>query len=141
MEKNKLVFGLHLLLNYSHLFLAALKLEKRDVQASQTLRAALIKAEQTNPGLTHELVKGIIRKLSTLKIKIITKYLFLSYHGNINLFFADKGSLNVNMYESILRLQGAQQALSDSSDRKYIRPQLCSTTFILSLSFFNFFKT
>jgi hypothetical protein len=141
LEKNKLVFGLHLLLNYSHLFLAALKLEKRDVQASQTLRAALIKAEQTNPGLTHELVKGIIRKLSTLKIKIITKYLFLSYHGNINLFFADKGSLNVNMYESILRLQGAQQALSDSSDRKYIRPQLCSTTFILSLSFFNFFKT
>jgi len=65
-----------------------LQLEKRDVVASQTLRAALTKAEQTNPGLTYELVKGIIRK----------------------------GNLNVNMYESVLRLQGAQQALSDTSD-------------------------
>ncbi|CRK93393.1 CLUMA_CG006929, isoform A [Clunio marinus] len=65
-----------------------LQLEKRDVVASQTLRAALTKAEQTNPGLTYELVKGIIHK----------------------------GNLNVNMYESVLRLQGAQQALSDTSD-------------------------
>lgn len=31
--------------------------------ASQALRNALTKAEQTNPGLTFELVKGIIRKL------------------------------------------------------------------------------
>ncbi|XP_070496969.1 programmed cell death protein 10 [Chironomus tepperi] len=67
-----------------------LQLEKRDVVASQTLRNALTKAEQTNPGLTYELVKGIIQK----------------------------GNLNVNMYESILRLQGAQQQQqqSDSSD-------------------------
>lgn len=64
------------------------QLEKRDVQAAQTLRSALTRAEQTNPGLAFELVKGIIHK----------------------------GNLNVNMYESILRLQGAQQALSDSSD-------------------------
>lgn len=32
----------------------------------------------------------------------------------------DKGNLNVNMYESVLRLQGAQQALSDTSDCKFI---------------------
>lgn len=64
-----------------------MQLEKRDVAASQTLRSALTKAEQNNPGLTFELVKGIIQK----------------------------GNLNVNMYESILRLQGAQQAL-DTSD-------------------------
>ena len=32
--------------------------------ASQTLRNALTKAEQTNPGLTYELVKGIIRKFN-----------------------------------------------------------------------------
>lgn len=38
------------------------KIEKRDVAASQTLRSALTKAEQNNPGLTFELVKGIIRK-------------------------------------------------------------------------------
>lgn len=31
----------------------------------------------------------------------------------------DKGNLNVNMYESVLRLQGAQQALSDTSDCKF----------------------
>lgn len=34
--------------------------------ASQTLRAALTKAEQSNPGLTFELVKGIIRKFFIL---------------------------------------------------------------------------
>ena len=37
-----------------------LQLEKRDLVASQTLRAALQKAEQSNPGLTYELVRGII---------------------------------------------------------------------------------
>lgn len=31
----------------------------------------------------------------------------------------EKGNLNVNMYESILRLQGAQQA-HDTSDCKYL---------------------
>ena len=47
--------------------------------ASQTLRAALTKAEQSHPGLTYDLVMGIIKK----------------------------GDINVNMNESILRLQGA----------------------------------
>lgn len=56
------------------------QLERRDVVASQTLRAALTKAEQTHPGLTYELVMGIIKK------------------GDIR---------DVNMNESILRLQGA----------------------------------
>ncbi|XP_029727162.1 programmed cell death protein 10 [Aedes albopictus] len=55
------------------------QLERRDVVASQTLRAALTKAEQTHPGMTYDLVMGIIRK----------------------------GDINVNMNESILRLQGA----------------------------------
>lgn len=56
-----------------------LQLERRDVVASQTLRAALTKAEQTHPGMTYDLVMGIIKK----------------------------GDINVNMNESILRLQGA----------------------------------
>lgn len=55
------------------------QLEKRDVSASQTLRAALIKAETAYPGLTYDLVLGIIRKTE----------------------------LTVNMNDSILRLQGA----------------------------------
>lgn len=33
----------------------------------------------------------------------------------------DKGNLNVNIYESVLRLQGAQQALSDTSDCEFQR--------------------
>uniref|UniRef100_A0A0K8TNV9 Putative programmed cell death protein n=1 Tax=Tabanus bromius TaxID=304241 RepID=A0A0K8TNV9_TABBR len=55
------------------------QLERRDVAASQTLRAALSKAEQTHPGLSYDLVMGIIRK----------------------------GELNVNLNEAILRLQGS----------------------------------
>uniref|UniRef100_A0AAG5D9U6 Programmed cell death protein 10 dimerisation domain-containing protein n=2 Tax=Anopheles TaxID=7164 RepID=A0AAG5D9U6_ANOAO len=55
------------------------QLERRDVVASQALRAALTKAEQSHPGLTYDLVMGIIKK----------------------------GDINVNMNESILRLQGA----------------------------------
>lgn len=47
--------------------------------ASQTLRAALSRAESNYPGLTYDLVVGILRR----------------------------GDLNVNMNESILRLQGA----------------------------------
>lgn len=54
-------------------------MERRDVVASQTLRAALTKAEQSHPGLTYDLVMGIIKK----------------------------GEINVNMNESLLRLQGA----------------------------------
>ncbi|CAD7079774.1 unnamed protein product [Hermetia illucens] len=55
------------------------QLERRDVAASQTLRAALSKAEQAHPGLSYDLVMGIIRK----------------------------GELNVNLNEAILRLQGS----------------------------------
>ncbi|KAG5898963.1 hypothetical protein JTB14_004682 [Gonioctena quinquepunctata] len=55
------------------------ELEKQDVSASQTLRSALTKAEASHPGLTYDLVLGILRK----------------------------GDLTVNMNESILRLQGA----------------------------------
>lgn len=42
------------------------QLEKRDSMTS-TLRAALTKAEQSNPGLTYELVLGIIKKGTTFK--------------------------------------------------------------------------
>lgn len=54
------------------------QLERRDVVASQTLRAALTKAEQSHPGLSYDIVMGILKK----------------------------GDLNVNLNESILRLQG-----------------------------------
>lgn len=54
------------------------QLERRDVVASQTLRAALTKAEQAHPGLSYDIVMGILKK----------------------------GDLNVNLNESILRLQG-----------------------------------
>lgn len=53
-------------------------MERRDLTASQTLRAALTKAEQAHPGLSYDIVMGILKK----------------------------GDLNVNMNESILRLQG-----------------------------------
>lgn len=56
-----------------------LQLEKQDVSASQTLRSALTKAETSYPGLTYDLVMGILRR----------------------------SDLTVNMNESILRLQGA----------------------------------
>lgn len=55
-----------------------MQLERRDVVASQTLRAALTKAEQAHPGLSYDIVMGILKK----------------------------GDLNVNLNESILRLQG-----------------------------------
>lgn len=54
-------------------------MERRDVVASQTLRAALLKCEQSQPGVAYDLVMGIIRKTD----------------------------LNVNINESILRLQGS----------------------------------
>lgn len=63
-------------------------MERRDAAASQTLRAALTKAEQTHPGLSYELVMGILKK----------------------------GDLNVNMNESILRLQGS----ASETDCKFI---------------------
>lgn len=49
------------------------------MSASQTLRAALTKAEASHPGLTYDLVVGILKR----------------------------GELAVNMHESILRLQSA----------------------------------
>ncbi|XP_044750494.1 programmed cell death protein 10 [Coccinella septempunctata] len=54
------------------------QLEKQDVSASQTLRSALTKAEASYPGITYDLVVGIMKK----------------------------GDIAVNMNESILRLQG-----------------------------------
>jgi len=54
-------------------------LERQDVGATQTLRAALSKAESAHPGVTYDLVVGVMRR----------------------------GELSVNMNESILRLQGA----------------------------------
>jgi hypothetical protein len=55
-----------------------LQLERRDVAASQTLRAALSKVEAAHPGFTYDLVVGIMRR----------------------------GDLSINMNESVLRLQG-----------------------------------
>jgi len=54
------------------------QLERRDVAASQTLRAALLKVEAAHPGFTYDLVVGIMRR----------------------------GDLSINMNESVLRLQG-----------------------------------
>lgn len=54
------------------------QLERRDQAAAQTLRAALTKAEQAHPGLSYDIVVGILKK----------------------------GDIKVNMNESILRLQG-----------------------------------
>jgi len=56
------------------------QLEHRDVAASQTLRAALSKVEAAHPGFSYDFVLGLVRK-------------------------ADAN--NVNMNESLLRLQGA----------------------------------
>jgi len=58
--------------------LTMLQLERRDVAASQTLRAALSKVEAAHPGFTYDLVVGIMRR----------------------------GDLSINMNESVLRLQG-----------------------------------
>ena len=61
-------------------FVFLFQLEHRDVAASQTLRAALSKVEQAHPGFSYDFVLGLVRK-------------------------ADAN--NVNMNESLLRLQGA----------------------------------
>jgi Protein of unknown function (DUF1241). len=65
--------------NSTAFFKKKFQLEKRDVQASQTLRAALSRTETANPGFAYDFVVGIMRQ----------------------------GELSVNMNESILRLQGA----------------------------------
>ena len=54
------------------------QLEKTDVAASQTLRAALTKVEAAHPGFTYDFVMGLVRR----------------------------ADLSVNMNESLLRLQG-----------------------------------
>ena len=65
------------------------QLEQRDVAASQTLRAALYKAEASHPGFSYDLVLGMVRK---------------------------SGDTPVNMNESLLRLQGAA---SDQDSHEY----------------------
>lgn len=54
-------------------------MERQNVMAAQTLRAALSKAESSHPGITYDLIMGIIRR----------------------------AELNLDMNESVLRLQGA----------------------------------
>lgn len=54
------------------------QLEKRNVSASQTLRSALFKTENTHPGFAYNLVAGIMKQ----------------------------GDISINMNESVLRLQG-----------------------------------
>ncbi|CAK9809895.1 Programmed cell death protein 10 [Anthophora quadrimaculata] len=56
-----------------------MKLERQNVLAAQTLRTALWKAENSHPGITHDFILGIIRR----------------------------AELNLDMNESVLRLQGA----------------------------------
>ncbi|XP_065565595.1 programmed cell death protein 10-like [Artemia franciscana] len=63
-------------------------LEKTDVAAAQTLRAALVKVENVHPGFTHDLVLGLVKK----------------------------ADLSINMNEALLRLQG-QVADTDSEYR------------------------
>ena len=40
-----------------------LQIEKRDMAAAQTLRAAFSKVEHVHPGFTYDLVKGLLQKL------------------------------------------------------------------------------
>ncbi|XP_037949149.1 programmed cell death protein 10 [Teleopsis dalmanni] len=54
------------------------QLERRDVGAAQSLRSAILKSEQTNPGFCYDLVAAIIRR----------------------------AEINVNINEAVLRLQG-----------------------------------
>lgn len=55
------------------------QLERQNVMAAQTLCTALSKAENTYPGIMHDLILGIIQR----------------------------AELNLDMNESVLRLQGA----------------------------------
>ncbi|KAG7196703.1 hypothetical protein KM043_016033 [Ampulex compressa] len=55
------------------------KLERQNVMAAQTLRSALAKAENSHPGIAYDLILGITRR----------------------------AELNLDMNESVLRLQGA----------------------------------
>lgn len=95
---------LHSAKHFSQLNCLFVQLERRDVVASQTLRAALTKAEQSHPGLSYDIVMGILKK----------------------------GDLNVNVNESILRLQGG----ASETDCKFILVHgLSSSKSIQSFSF------
>lgn len=57
---------------------------------------------------------------------------------------SEKGNLNVNMYESILRLQGAQQqqqSQSISSDSSDCKCDLLACSYISFSSFFPLYKS
>ncbi|CAG0921097.1 unnamed protein product [Notodromas monacha] len=70
------------------------QLEKTDVAASQTLRAALTKVELAHPGFTYDFVMGLIRRTD----------------------------LSVNMNESLLRLQG-QVSDVDATEHRLTRTE------------------
>lgn len=55
-----------------------MQLERRDVGTAQSLRSAILKSEQNNPGFCYDLVASIMRR----------------------------ADLNVNLNEAVLRLQG-----------------------------------
>lgn len=78
------------------------QLERRDIVASQTLRAALTKAEQAHPGLSYDIVMSILKK----------------------------GDLNVNLNESILRLQGN----AAETDREYDQTAIANLPYMDVLS-------
>jgi len=88
--------------------LPLLQLERRDVAASQTLRAALSKVEAAHPGFTYDLVVGIMRR----------------------------GDLSINMNESVLRLQGTTSE-SDSelhtASLYFLWPVVCTAVFPFTL--------
>ncbi|KAK6978378.1 programmed cell death protein 10 [Biomphalaria glabrata] len=69
------------------------KLEKKDISSAQTLRRAITKAESTVPGLTADLVKGLLKK------------------GEL--------SDRIDICETLLRLGGS----TDSDDLRIPRPE------------------
>jgi hypothetical protein len=88
--------------------LPLLQLERRDVAASQTLRAALLKVEAAHPGFTHDLVVGIMRR----------------------------GDLSINMNESVLRLQGTTSEPDSELHTAYFYfflPFVCTAMFPFTL--------
>ncbi|XP_046401924.1 programmed cell death protein 10 [Ischnura elegans] len=68
------------------------QLERRDVTAAQTLRAAICKVEASNPGFAYDFVVGILRR----------------------------GDLGINMNESILRLQGTVSSNGDAEVERHL---------------------
>ena len=90
--------------------LPLLQLERRDVAASQTLRAALAKAEVAHPGFMYDFVVGIMRR----------------------------GDLSINMNESVLRLQGTTSE-SDSELHMaclyFLWPVVCTAFTLLYFTF------